>query len=67
MHSELNKLENDGWKLLGVQNVRLENGSLFTVAYLKQEKLEIITLYLEVISLISGFLYFAQKGSSKIV
>ena len=29
----------DGWELVGVQNVRLETGMLFTVAYLKREKL----------------------------
>ena len=67
MQSQLNEMENYGWNLVGVQNVRLENGSLFTVAYLKREKLLIITLYLEVISIVSGFLYFAQKGSSKVI
>lgn len=36
---ELNKLGDKGWELVSVQNVRLETGSLFTVAYLKKEKI----------------------------
>ena len=35
---ELNQLGKNGWELVGIQNVRLETGSLFTVAYLKREK-----------------------------
>ncbi len=35
---ELNELGEEGWDLVSVQNVRLETGSLFTVAYLKREK-----------------------------
>jgi hypothetical protein len=35
---ELNELGEDGWELVSVQNVRLETGGLFTVAYLKREK-----------------------------
>ena len=38
VQDELNKLGNKGWELVSVQNVRLETGSLFTVAYLKREK-----------------------------
>jgi len=39
VQDELNALGADGWELAGVQNVRMETGSLFTVAYLKREKL----------------------------
>ena len=38
VQDELNTLGEEGWELVGVQNVRLETGSLFTVAYLKREK-----------------------------
>ena len=38
VQNELNALGEEGWDLVGVQNVRLETGSLFTVAYLKREK-----------------------------
>ena len=39
VQNELNALGEDGWELAGVQNIRLETGMLFTVAYLKREKL----------------------------
>jgi len=39
VQDDLNALGADGWELISVQNVRLETGSLFTVAYLKREKL----------------------------
>ena len=32
-------LGKEGWELVGIQNIRLETGSLFTVTYLKREKL----------------------------
>lgn len=38
VQNELNELGEDGWELVSVQNVRLETGGLFTVAYLKKEK-----------------------------
>lgn len=38
VQKELNDLGEEGWELVGVQNVRLETGMLFTVAYLKREK-----------------------------
>jgi hypothetical protein len=38
VQNELNALGKEGWELVGVQNVRLETGMLFTVAYLKREK-----------------------------
>lgn len=39
IQGELNVLGEDGWELVGVQNIRLEDGRLFTVAYLKRQKL----------------------------
>jgi len=39
VQKELNTLGEEGWDLVGVQNVRLETGMLFTIAYLKREKL----------------------------
>jgi hypothetical protein len=39
VQNDLNDLGNEGWDLVSVQNVRLETGGLFTVAYLKREKL----------------------------
>jgi ribosomal protein S24E len=39
VQKELNDLGEEGWELVGVQNIRLETGMLFTVAYLKREKL----------------------------
>lgn len=38
VQKELNDLGEHGWELVSVQNVRLETGMLFTVAYLKREK-----------------------------
>jgi hypothetical protein len=38
VEEDLNALGEEGWELVSVQNVRLETGSLFTVAYLKREK-----------------------------
>jgi len=39
VQKELNALGEEGWELVGVQNIRIETGMLFTVAYLKREKL----------------------------
>lgn len=39
VQKELNTLGEEGWELVGIQNIRLETGMLFTVAYLKREKL----------------------------
>jgi hypothetical protein len=39
IQNELNILGKDGWELVSVQNIRLEDGRLFTVAYLKRQKL----------------------------
>ena len=38
VQDELNVLGEDGWELVSVQNIRLEDGRLFTVAYLKRQK-----------------------------
>jgi len=38
VQNELNELGEEGWELVSVQNIRLETGMLFTVAYLKREK-----------------------------
>jgi len=38
VQKELNDLGKDGWELVSVQNIRLEDGRLFTVAYLKRQK-----------------------------
>jgi ribosomal protein S24E len=38
VQKELNKLGDEGWELVSIQNIRLETGMLFTVAYLKREK-----------------------------
>jgi len=39
IQDELDVLGKDGWELVSVQNIRLEDGRLFTVAYLKRQKL----------------------------
>ena len=38
VQDELNVLGKDGWELVSVQNIRLEDGRLFTVAYFKRQK-----------------------------
>lgn len=38
IQKELNDLGENGWEMVGVQNIRLETGTLYTVAYLKREK-----------------------------
>ncbi len=38
VQNELNVLGKDEWELVSVQNIRLEDGRLFTVAYLKRQK-----------------------------
>jgi len=39
IQKELNAMGEEGWELVGVQNIRLETGMLFTVSYLKRQKL----------------------------
>ena len=36
VEEELNALGKEGWELSSVQNIRLEDGKLYTVAYLKR-------------------------------
>jgi len=38
VQKELNAMGEEGWELVGVQNIRLETGMLFTVSYLKRQK-----------------------------
>jgi hypothetical protein len=38
VQKELNALGEEEWELVGVQNVRLETGRLFTISYLKRQK-----------------------------
>jgi len=38
VQDELDVLGKDGWELVSVQNIRLEDGRLFTVVYLKRQK-----------------------------
>jgi hypothetical protein len=38
IQNELNALGKDGWELVSIQNIRLEDGRLFTAAYLKRQK-----------------------------
>ena len=38
VQEELDGLGKDRWDLVSVQNIRLEDGRLFTVAYLKRQK-----------------------------
>jgi hypothetical protein len=38
IQNELDALGKNGWELVSVQNIRLEDGRLFTVAYLKRQK-----------------------------
>jgi hypothetical protein len=38
VQNDLNALGNEGWELVGVQDIRLPDGRMFTVAYLKRQK-----------------------------
>ena len=38
IQKELNVLGKDGWEMISVQNIRLEDGRLFTVVYLKRQR-----------------------------
>jgi hypothetical protein len=38
VQNDLNALGNEGWELAGVQDIRLPDGRMFTVAYLKRRK-----------------------------
>jgi len=38
VQNDLNALGNEGWELASVQDIRLPDGRMFTVAYLKRQK-----------------------------
>jgi hypothetical protein len=38
VQNDLNALGDEGWELVGVQNISLPDGRMFTVAYLKRQK-----------------------------
>ena len=38
---DLNILGKEGWELVGVQDISLQDGRMFTVAYLKRQKTQI--------------------------
>jgi hypothetical protein len=38
VQNDLNALGNEGWELVSIQDIRLPDGRLFTVAYLKRQK-----------------------------
>ncbi len=38
VQSDLNILGKEGWELVGVQDISLQDGRRFTVAYLKRQK-----------------------------
>jgi hypothetical protein len=38
VQNDLNALGNEGWELAGIQDIRLPDGRMFTVAYLKRQK-----------------------------
>jgi hypothetical protein len=37
VQNDLNALGSEGWELVGVQDIRLADGRMFTVAYLKRQ------------------------------
>jgi hypothetical protein len=38
VQNDLNALGSEGWELVGIQDVSLPDGRMFTVAYLKRQK-----------------------------
>ena len=38
VQNDLNALGNEGWELVSIQDIRLPDGRMFTVAYLKRQK-----------------------------
>lgn len=38
VQNDLNKLGKEGWELVGIQDISLQDGRQFTVAYLKRQK-----------------------------
>jgi hypothetical protein len=39
VQNDLNALGKEGWELVGVQDIRMPDGRMFTVAYLKRQKM----------------------------
>ena len=39
VQSDLNALGSEGWELVGVQNISMPDGRMFTVAYVKRQNL----------------------------
>jgi hypothetical protein len=37
VQNDLNALGKEGWELVGIQNISLQDGRMFTVAYLKKQ------------------------------
>jgi hypothetical protein len=40
VQTDLNHLGDEGWELVGIQDISLQDGRKFTVAYLKREKMD---------------------------
>ena len=38
VQNDLNALGNEGWELVGIQDISLPDGRMFTVAYLKKQR-----------------------------
>jgi hypothetical protein len=38
VQNDLNAIGNEGWELVGIQDISLPDGRMFTVAYLKRQK-----------------------------
>jgi len=38
VQNDLNALGNEGWELVSIQDIRLPDGRMFTVAYLKRRR-----------------------------
>jgi hypothetical protein len=38
VQNDLNALGNEGWELVGIQDISLQDGRMFTVAYLKKQR-----------------------------
>jgi hypothetical protein len=38
VQNDLNALGNEGWELVGIQDISLPDGRMFTVAYLKRQR-----------------------------
>jgi hypothetical protein len=41
MQNDLNSLGKEGWELVSIQDISLQDGRMFTVAYLKRQNVSI--------------------------